>query len=68
MKANNNSKYLNYVVSYQTFSDPDDFDFNFLTEISTNMTGMFIVYIFYYFIINLLFIFLGFIRSIRGET
>jgi hypothetical protein len=40
IKAFNNSKYLNFVVSYQKFSDADDFDFNFLAEISTNMTGM----------------------------
>jgi len=66
IKAYNNSKYLNYVVSYHKFLDEDDFDFNLLAEISTNMTGMCIVYIFfkfqsYYFI-------LFFIRSIRGET
>jgi len=50
IKAYNNSKYLNYVVSHQKFSDADDFDFNFLAEISTNMTGMCIVYIFFNFI------------------
>jgi len=51
MKAYNNSKYLNYVVSYQANSDKDDFDFKILTEISTNMTVIFITYIFFCFII-----------------
>ena len=48
IKALNNSKCLNYVASYQKISDADDFDFNFLAEISTNMTGMSIVSIFFY--------------------